>query len=88
MNVQTALLDIRRMGEAGRLSLATGTPATKLTKNAGNVSQQPTSAQLRIGRLHRVSSQQALEDVPCPANGFFIKDIYGLGRVSIYEHHN
>src|ERR1039458_1064731 len=35
MNVQTALLDVARMGEAGRLAIATGTPATELMENAG-----------------------------------------------------
>jgi phage-related baseplate assembly protein len=52
MNLQTALLNDWRMGEAGRLSVATGTPATKLMENADNVVQQHTSAQSRIGRLH------------------------------------
>jgi NAD(P)H-hydrate epimerase len=35
MNVQTALLDVRRMGEADRLAVAAGTPATALMENAG-----------------------------------------------------
>jgi hypothetical protein len=34
MDTQTALLDLRRMGEAGRLSVAIGTSATKLMENA------------------------------------------------------
>jgi hydroxyethylthiazole kinase-like uncharacterized protein yjeF len=35
MNVQTALLDVRGMGEADRLAVAAGTPATTLMENAG-----------------------------------------------------
>ena len=35
MNVQTALLDVRRMSEAARLAVAAGTPAAELTENAG-----------------------------------------------------
>lgn len=35
MNFQTALLDVRRMGEADRLTIAAGTPATELMANAG-----------------------------------------------------
>ncbi len=35
MNFQTALLDVRRMGEADRLTMAAGTPATELMENAG-----------------------------------------------------
>ena len=35
MNGQTALLDVRRMGEADRLTVAAGTPATELMENAG-----------------------------------------------------
>ena len=35
MDTQTALLDVRRMGEADRLTVATGTPATELMENAG-----------------------------------------------------
>ena len=35
MNFQTALLDVRRMGEADRLTVAAGTPATELMENAG-----------------------------------------------------
>ena len=35
MNVQTALLDVRRMSEAARLTVAAGTPAAELTENAG-----------------------------------------------------
>ena len=35
MNVQTALLDVRRMGEADRLAVAAGTPAIDLMENAG-----------------------------------------------------
>jgi len=40
MNVQTALLDVRRMGEADRLTVATGTPATELMENAGKAVAQ------------------------------------------------
>jgi hydroxyethylthiazole kinase-like uncharacterized protein yjeF len=35
MDTQTALLDVRRMGEADRLTVATGTLATELMENAG-----------------------------------------------------
>jgi NAD(P)H-hydrate epimerase len=35
INVQTALLDVRRMGEADRLTVAAGTPAIVLMENAG-----------------------------------------------------
>jgi len=35
MNFQTALLDVRRMGEADRLTVAAGTPVTLLMENAG-----------------------------------------------------
>ena len=35
MNVQTALLDVRRMGEADRLTVATGIQAAELMENAG-----------------------------------------------------
>jgi hydroxyethylthiazole kinase-like uncharacterized protein yjeF len=35
MNFQTALLDVRRMGEADRLTMAAGTPVTELMENAG-----------------------------------------------------
>jgi hydroxyethylthiazole kinase-like uncharacterized protein yjeF len=35
MNVQTALLDVRRMGEADRMTVAAGTPAIVLMENAG-----------------------------------------------------
>jgi NAD(P)H-hydrate epimerase len=35
MNFQTALLDVHRMGEADRLSVAAGTPVTELMGNAG-----------------------------------------------------
>jgi NAD(P)H-hydrate epimerase len=35
MNLQTALLDVRRMGEADRLTVAAGTPAIVLMENAG-----------------------------------------------------
>ena len=35
MNFQTALLDVRRMGEADRLTIAAGTPAAELMENAG-----------------------------------------------------
>ena len=35
MNFQTALLDVRQMGEADRLTMAAGTPATELMENAG-----------------------------------------------------
>ncbi len=35
MNGQTALLDVRRMGEADRLTVAAGTPAAELMENAG-----------------------------------------------------
>ncbi|MDR3371838.1 NAD(P)H-hydrate dehydratase [Rhodoferax sp.] len=35
MNFQTALLDVQRMGEADRLSVAAGTPVTELMGNAG-----------------------------------------------------
>ena len=35
MNFQTALLDVRRMGEADRLTMAAGTPAAELMENAG-----------------------------------------------------
>ena len=34
MDTQTALLDVRRMGEADRLTVATGTPATELVVDA------------------------------------------------------
>jgi NAD(P)H-hydrate epimerase len=36
MNGQTALLDVRRMDEADRLTVAAGTPAIELMENAGN----------------------------------------------------
>jgi hydroxyethylthiazole kinase-like uncharacterized protein yjeF len=36
MNLQTALLDVRRMAEADRLTVAAGTPAIGLMENAGN----------------------------------------------------
>jgi ADP-dependent NAD(P)H-hydrate dehydratase / NAD(P)H-hydrate epimerase len=35
MNNQTALLDVRRMGEADRLAVAGGTPAIELMEHAG-----------------------------------------------------
>ena len=35
MNVWTALLDVRWMGQADRLTVAAGTPATELMENAG-----------------------------------------------------
>ena len=35
MNCDTAVLDTRRMGEADRLAVAAGTPATELMENAG-----------------------------------------------------
>ena len=35
MNFQTALLDVQRMGEADRLTVTAGTPATDLMENAG-----------------------------------------------------
>ena len=35
MNFQTALLNVRRMGEAERLTVTAGTPATDLMENAG-----------------------------------------------------
>ncbi len=35
MNFQTALLDVRRMGDADRLTVAAGTPAIELMENAG-----------------------------------------------------
>ena len=35
MNGQTALLDVRRMSEADRLTVAAGTPAIELMENAG-----------------------------------------------------
>jgi NAD(P)H-hydrate epimerase len=35
MNFQTALLDVHRMGEADRLTVAAGTPVTELMGNAG-----------------------------------------------------
>ena len=35
MNFQTALLDVRRMGEADRLTMAAGTRVTELMENAG-----------------------------------------------------
>jgi NAD(P)H-hydrate epimerase len=35
MNNETALLDVRRMGEADRLTIAAGTPSTALMENAG-----------------------------------------------------
>jgi hydroxyethylthiazole kinase-like uncharacterized protein yjeF len=35
MDTQTALLDVRRMGEADRLTVATGTLATELMENTG-----------------------------------------------------
>ena len=34
-NFQTALLDVQRMGEADRLTVTAGTPATDLMENAG-----------------------------------------------------
>jgi len=36
MNGQTALLDVRRMGEADRLTGAAGTPVTELREKTGN----------------------------------------------------
>ncbi len=36
-NLRTALLDVRRMGEADRLAVVAGTPATDLMENAGKV---------------------------------------------------
>lgn len=35
INFKTALLDVRQMGEADRLTVAAGTPATSLMENAG-----------------------------------------------------
>ncbi len=35
MNFKTALLDVRQMGEADRLTVAAGTPASTLMENAG-----------------------------------------------------
>ena len=35
MNLQTALLNVRQMGEADHLTVANGTPATELMENAG-----------------------------------------------------
>ena len=35
MNLQTALLDVRRMSEADRLAVATGISAIELMANAG-----------------------------------------------------
>ena len=35
LNSQTALLDVRQMGEAGRLTVACGTPGIVLMENAG-----------------------------------------------------
>jgi NAD(P)H-hydrate repair Nnr-like enzyme with NAD(P)H-hydrate epimerase domain len=49
MDTQTALLDVRRMGEADRLTVATGTPATELMENAGKaVARRLSSAGLRV----------------------------------------
>jgi NAD(P)H-hydrate repair Nnr-like enzyme with NAD(P)H-hydrate epimerase domain len=36
MNVQTALLDVRRMGEADRLTVAAGKTVIELMENAGS----------------------------------------------------
>ena len=36
MNLDTALLDVRQMGEADRLTVAAGTPANELMQRAGN----------------------------------------------------
>ena len=46
MNDQTALLDVRRMGEADRLAVAAGTPAIELMERAG----QAVAREIQLGK--------------------------------------
>jgi hypothetical protein len=62
MKIETALLDVRRMDEADRLTVAAGTPAIDLMENAGRAvareieQRRPTPDGLFLGGINNIPS--------------------------------
>lgn len=64
MNVWTALLDVRRMGQADGLTVAAGTPATELMENAGKAVVREGPARETLAAAARRGSPIVAVDVP------------------------